>query len=61
MSHCAKIRPVVCLDIDLCLNSCLHGLTNTTREVQQQAFQKKKQESTESTRKKEKLHNKKLE
>lgn len=42
MSHCAKIRPVVCLDIDLCLNSCLHGLTNTTREVQQQAFQKKK-------------------
>lgn len=41
MSHCGKIWSAICLDMDLCPNSCLHGLRNINTEVQQQVFKNK--------------------
>lgn len=41
MSHCSKIWSAICLDMDLCPNSCLHGLRNINTEVQQQVLKYK--------------------
>lgn len=54
MPHCGKIQSAICLDMDLCPNSCLHGLRNTNREVQHEVLKKKTYKEGKN------LYNKKL-